>query len=186
MFVKLKCKSNDQTKLQNNCIILTSRLINIKTTSFLHHFHRQHLKSTEIVISTSISISTNKKTATTWSTSSTAEGIVSQPLSSYLRRKKTATRSKTSSTTKRIVSQTLSSHFILQPDCQSHIIQVSTISNTRGMSKWVTRQTNDRTWVWWKSQIREEVSFDRNFPWIKRWCQNEWQYENFNVIAVSF
>ena len=82
MFVKLKCKSNDQTKLQNNCIILTSRLINIKTTSFLHHFRRQHLKST------------NKKTATTWSTSSTAEGKVSQPLSSYLRRKKTATRSK--------------------------------------------------------------------------------------------
>ena len=88
MFVKLKCKSNDQTKLQNNCIILTSRLINIKTSSFLHYFRRQHLKSTEIVISTSISISTNKKTATTWSTSSTAEGIVSQPLSSYLRWKK--------------------------------------------------------------------------------------------------
>ena len=61
MFVKLKCKSNDQTKLQNNCIILTSRLINIKTSSFLHYFRRQHLKSTEIVISTSISISTNKK-----------------------------------------------------------------------------------------------------------------------------
>ena len=49
--------------------------------------------------------------------------------------KKTATRSKTSSTTKRIVSQTLSSHFILQPECQSHIIQVSTISNAWGMSK---------------------------------------------------
>ena len=61
MFVKLKCKSNDQTKLQNNCIILTSRLINIKTSSFLHYFRRQHLKSTEIVISTSISLSTNKK-----------------------------------------------------------------------------------------------------------------------------
>ena len=94
---KLLCKNIDHTKasicLSNLSVrvmtkrnnILTSRLINIKTTPF---FRRQHLKSTEIVISTSISISTNKKTATTWSTSSTAEGIVSQPLSSYLRRKK--------------------------------------------------------------------------------------------------